>query len=153
MRFIVLTPLQMKLWPYWIKFPYSLSLSVSLSVSVCVCVCVSLPLSLSLSLLFFVVVFCFLNGVNFLYLLGTLQRPGIWNKRNSGLTALAGRSESSKTVHRDGVDCGIVQMGLVHRRLHKEWDFVSLCVWQCWMLKHLLLFLASLSVIDRLLVL
>ena len=33
-RFIVLTPLQMGLWPYWIKFPYSLSLSLSLSIPI-----------------------------------------------------------------------------------------------------------------------
>ena len=36
-RSIVLTPLQMGLWPYWIKFPYSIFLCVS-----CVCLCVLL---------------------------------------------------------------------------------------------------------------
>ena len=78
----------------------------------------TLSLSLSLSLVVVVLLLLFFNGVNFLYLLGTLQRPGIWNKRIGGLTGLAGRSES--TVHRDGVDCGIVEIVPVHRRLHKE---------------------------------
>lgn len=31
-------------------------------------------------------------------LLGTLQHPGVWYKRNGGLEALAGRSENSETV-------------------------------------------------------
>ena len=53
-RFIVLTPLQMGLWPYWIKFPYfripySLSLSLCVSVSLSPSLFLSLTLSLSLS--------------------------------------------------------------------------------------------------------
>ena len=55
----------------------------------------------------------------------TLQHPGIWHKRNggglhSGLAALAGCIESSKTVHRDGMNCGVVKMTPVHRCLRKE---------------------------------
>ena len=51
-------------------------------------------------------------------MLGTLQHPGIWHKRSggglhSGLAALAGCSESSKTVHRDGMNYVVVKMVLV----------------------------------------
>ena len=80
-----------------------------------------------------------------LYLLSTLQHPGIWHKRNGwrlhsglvyilciyrsmGLAALAGRSESWETVHRVGVDCGVVEMVPVHCHSHREWVFVLLCV-------------------------
>ena len=68
----------------------------------------------------------------YLYLFGTFQHPGTWHKRNggglhSGLAALAGCSENSSTVHRVGVNCGVVEMVPVTAVCTKNEFCTALC--------------------------
>ena len=62
-----------------------------------------------------------LSSLFILYLLARVEHPRFWRKPNggglhSGLAALAGRSERSKTIDRVGMKNGVVEMVPVHRR-------------------------------------
>jgi len=65
--------------------------------------------------------------MKYVYHLGMSQNPGQVvlaycndGGLRTGLAALTGCNESLKTVHKVGMDCGVVEMVPVHHCLHKR---------------------------------